>query len=98
MARNYSTTSLGGGFSQQTIDAVWNKGFTDLQYNSNIYRKDAYGTWMKKDEYGDVSAKYGWEIDHIKPISKGGGDELSNLQPLYWKTNRDKSDTYPYRP
>jgi len=35
------------------------------------------------------------EIDHIKPVAKGGGDELENLQPLYWKTNRAKSDSWP---
>ena len=31
------------------------------------------------------------EVDHIKPISKGGKTELSNLQTLCWKCNRKKS-------
>ena len=38
----------------------------------------------------------GWEIDHIKPVARGGSDDLSNLQPLYWETNRNKGDQYPY--
>ncbi len=37
----------------------------------------------------------GWEIDHIKPVAKGGGDELSNLQPLQWQNNRKKGDDFP---
>ena len=38
---------------------------------------------------------WGWEIDHIKPVSKGGTDDLSNLQPLQWENNRRKGDNYP---
>lgn len=32
------------------------------------------------------------EIDHIKPLSKGGLTEESNLQTLCWKCNRKKSN------
>lgn len=32
------------------------------------------------------------EIDHIKPVSKGGMTEESNLQTLCWKCNRSKGD------
>lgn len=34
------------------------------------------------------------EIDHIKPLSKGGMTEESNLQTLCWKCNRSKSNKY----
>jgi 5-methylcytosine-specific restriction endonuclease McrA len=50
---------------------------------------------MRYGEYGQTS-KYGWEIDHIKPVSKGGTDDLSNLQPLQWENNRRKGDNYPW--
>ena len=36
------------------------------------------------DKYGDTSSDYGWEIDHIKPVARGGTDNLNNLQALYW--------------
>lgn len=32
------------------------------------------------------------EIDHIIPVSKGGLTEFSNLQTLFWRCNRKKSD------
>jgi len=35
------------------------------------------------------------EIDHIKPVSLGGTDDLRNLQPLHWRNNRYKGDNYP---
>ena len=29
---------------------------------------------MKKSEYGNVNSEFGWEIDHIIPLSKNGLD------------------------
>ena len=32
------------------------------------------------------------EVDHIKPLSKGGGNNKENLRVVSRKTNREKSD------
>ena len=34
----------------------------------------------------------GWEIDHIKPDSKGGEDIISNARPLQWYNNVTRSN------
>ena len=41
------------------------------------------------------AVQYGREIDYIKPVAKGGTDDLSNLQALRWENNRHKSDDWP---
>jgi len=79
-------------FDEDTINRVWLKGFVDSRYNSNIYRKDIYGAFMQRDKYGDVNCIFGWEVDHIFPVSKGGTDNMANLQPLSWQNNRAKGD------
>lgn len=35
---------------------------------------------------------WGWEVDHIKPISEGGTNELSNLRPLNISDNRGRNN------
>ena len=34
------------------------------------------------------------EVDHIKPLSKGGSNSKSNLRVVSRKTNRQKGDKY----
>jgi 5-methylcytosine-specific restriction endonuclease McrA len=79
-------------FSDDVIRAVWQKGRIDSRYDPNMWRFDTYGSWMKWSDYGNRNSKFGWEIDHIVPTSKGGNDDLSNLQPLQWENNLRKSD------
>lgn len=95
MARNFSTKSTGLSFDDATIQAVWNKGTTVTGHDAATHRKDVCGAWMQRDRYGK-NTQWGWEIDHAKPVSQGGTDDLANLQPLYWENNRHKSDNYPH--
>jgi len=30
---------------------------------------------------------YGWEIDHIFPVSRGGLDVFPNVRALHWRNN-----------
>ena len=83
------------GCDESLQRAVWVKGKISPKHNADLYRQDMCGDWMQYDEHGKET-KWGWEIDHIKPLAKDGSDDLSNLQPLFWKNNRRKSDTYPW--
>ena len=74
------------------IDKVWEKAQEISGLDPNLYRKDPYGNTMYKPSYGK-STHMGWEIDHIRPKSRGGSDHIRNLQALNTKINRLKGDS-----
>ncbi len=95
MTHQPNCTVLNESFGPRTILAVWNKAIIVPEYNPSEFRKDRCGAWIRFADYGNVNSEFGWEIDHEKPVAKGGTDDLNNLQPLYWRNNRDKSDNWP---
>ena len=73
---------------------IWNKGAIIPGMDSSIWRKDQCGAIIKWDMYHDRSDQNncGWEIDHIKPDSKGGEDIVSNARPLQWFNNASRQN------
>lgn len=80
---------------EATKVAVWNKGAPIPGYAPDVWRYDKCGKPMRYSDHGDRDSSVGWEIDHIYPKALGGGDHLSNLQPLHWTNNAAKGDD-PY--
>lgn len=80
---------------EKDIQNIWNKATIVEGYNSDAYRKDACGAWIMRDKFGDRNHIFGWEIDHIYPVSLGGKDDIENLRPLHWENNVSKGGDYP---
>ncbi len=71
-----------------TLDAL---GCSISDYVKHI--QSQFNDNMSWDNYGEY-----WEIDHIKPLSKGGSFHYTNTQPLSVIDNRIKGDKYQVNP
>lgn len=93
--RSPSTKTDRSPFSEYEKRTVFNKAALVKGYEaySNSIRQDQCGAIIFYSEYGNTNSQYGWEIDHVNPVSNGGSDTLFNLQPLQWQNNRHKGDT-----
>jgi 5-methylcytosine-specific restriction endonuclease McrA len=70
------------GFSQITLRKIFDKT------GGYCYH---CGKKLSFSNYGSLSGKGSWEVDHSMPLSKGGTDHLNNLLPSCIPCNRDKS-------
>lgn len=78
-------------YTQEKLQHIWEKGAPIQDYDSGVWRRDVCGSPMKWDEYGQRT-QHGWNVDHIVPVARGGGDELSNLRPLQWENNAKRQE------
>jgi len=83
--------------------AAWNAAQPIDNYDSNMFRKDACGAWIAWSKYDCQDSIYGWQVDHICPVSKlesmgwskDAIDDTRNLRALQHQNNLSKSDDYP---
>ena len=56
---------------------------------------DFAGREIAKAAYNDRNSNYGWNVDHIFPLSKGGKTADYNLVCCHILTNDEKADKFP---
>ena len=76
--------------NRETAMSLWNK-----QFGKADKVKDFAGREMAKGAYDDRNSQYGWNVDHILPVSRGGKTTDSNLICCHILTNDEKADKFP---
>lgn len=76
--------------NRETAMRLWNKAF-----GRESKAKDFTGRMMAKGAYNDRNSKFGWNVDHILPQSRGGVTADHNLVCCHILTNDEKADRFP---
>ena len=76
--------------NRETAMRLWNKTF-----GKDTKASDFTGRKIVKGAYGDRNSDYGWNVDHILPVSHGGKTNDSNLVITHISTNDEKADKFP---
>ena len=90
--RSHTTIKEQNMPSKDQIDKVWKNAKPVRGKDPSKIRQDPYGNKISRASYGKDSDT-GWEVDHIKPVARGGSDATQNLQALKTEVNREKGDS-----
>lgn len=74
-------------YSETLIQQVWEKGRGLADRDSDKWRQDECGAWLRRDAYDHESSDYGWRIVNTSP---GGADAVENLRPLHVNNRFDR--------
>ena len=95
--RGFGSQVDGTAFPPERVDAVWRTAREIPGFDPDLWRLDANGDAICRPDYRCAEFRFGWEIDHVRPVALGGDDDDANLQPLRIDTNRRrKGDRFPW--
>ncbi|MCM1046157.1 MAG: HNH endonuclease [Candidatus Gastranaerophilales bacterium] len=76
--------------NKETALRLWTQ-----QFGKGQKAIDFSGREIAKAAYNDRNSTYGWNVDHILPLSRGGKTADHNLICCHILTNDEKSDKFP---
>ncbi|MBD5550166.1 MAG: HNH endonuclease [Lachnospiraceae bacterium] len=76
--------------NKETANRLWVQ-----QFGKKQKAMDFSGREIAKAAYNDRNSNYGWNVDHILPLSRGGKTADHNLICCHILTNDEKADKFP---
>ena len=70
------------GVKQHLFEQVWEKAKAVPGMDPYLFRKDEWGTIIRKLDFNNESSLYGWCIHYVIPPWEGGANEPVNLLPV----------------
>ena len=71
-------------YDREVIASVWECAETVPGTDSVIWRKDEYGAWIHRADYGRRTSEFGWEI--FDPGVGHHSQGVYAMRPMQWKS------------
>ena len=77
------------GYAREIVDRVWAQAEAFDGNDPEVWRKDEYGAWINRLDYGDRHSEYGWEIAGPPEGTLDMG--TASLRPMHWENYLDQA-------
>jgi hypothetical protein len=74
------------------IEEVWQHTRVATDADASVWRQDACGAWIRRDQFEHESGEFGWRIENV---SGGGPDILPNLRASHVRNHFEMSSKRP---
>lgn len=75
------------------IEDIWQHGRVMTDADPSIWRQDACGAWIRRDQFGRKHSEFGWKIE---AVAAGGPDTSEVLRPFHWRNRYDAANRKPH--
>lgn len=79
--------------NEELAGIVWQSGRVMPEAEPSVWRQDACGAWMRRDQFGREGSEFGWRIENV---SGGGPDIPENFRPFHWRNRFDAANNRPH--
>ncbi len=76
------------GYDREIVARVWKFAIPVDGNDPELWRKDEFGAWINRLDYGRRHSEFGWEICDIASSRAATG--LSALRPMQWQNYLDQ--------
>jgi hypothetical protein len=80
-------------FERDQIETAWEHGRTMFEADPSVWRQDACGAWIRRDQLGREPAEFGWKIENI---ANGGPGTPPVLRPFHCRNRYDAANRKPH--
>lgn len=75
-------------YDRAVIESVWDYAESVPGNDAALWRKDEFGAWIHRPDYGKRHSSFGWEICDVSAGRGSGG--LAALRPMQWQNYIDQ--------
>jgi hypothetical protein len=76
------------GFPREVVDRVWQMTLAVEGNDPAVWRKDEFGAWINRLDYGNRNSDFGWEI--ADPPAGAPDLGVASLRAMQWQNYLDQ--------